>query len=160
MKTIILREGQNSFVDNDDYDLVNNRKWFAGGGREKKYAMTYILDGKGKWVQISMHKMLLGSRGKMEIDHKNGNGFDNRRVNLRFATRQQNASNLGKKITCKSKYKGVVWRPDANLWRATLTKNWKQISLGYYKTEREAAIAYNEGAKKHFGEFARLNVIE
>jgi hypothetical protein len=154
-----LSNGGTAIVDDNDYDLVKGRSWYPGGGKEKKYAMSYVKNEAGELINISMHKLILGYDGPLEIDHRNGNGFDNTRLNLRIATRQQNASNLSRKVTCKSKYKGVVYRKDAKLWRATLTKNWKQISLGYYKTEEEAAVAYNAGALKHFGEFARLNVI-
>lgn len=98
-----------------------------------------------------------------EIDHINGNPADNRICNLRAADRQQNVRHTRPRRGCRSQYKGVhLWRKrgsSQSYWRATITLNGTTKSLGYFKTEIEAAMAYNEAAAKHFGAFAILNEI-
>lgn len=89
------------------------------------------------------------------IDHKDGNTLNNKIENLRDATRSDNSANSKRKITNSSGYKGVYFRSDTNKWQAALTKNYKKISLGSYKTALEAHNAYVEASKKYFGDFAK-----
>lgn len=101
------------------------------------------------------------------VDHINQDKLDNRRENLRLATRQDNEANKRKRRTqnggaTTSQYKGVTLmkdRPRRKPWRATITVDRKQRALGTYATEAEAARAYNEAAEEQFGEFAFLNEI-
>jgi hypothetical protein len=106
---------------------------------------------------VGMHCLVLSSTSNV-IDHANGNIFDNRFSNLRVATYSQNQANRGKsprKTT--SQYKGVSWYARDNNWQAGIKVNKVSINLGRYKTEKQAARAYNEAAIKYFGEFAKLN---
>lgn len=89
------------------------------------------------------------------IDHINGDSLDNRIENLRPATQSQNCANQGLKKNNTSGIKGVRYRKDTNKWTAHVMVNRKNISLGCYGTIEEAAIAYEIGAKKFFGEFAK-----
>ncbi|MGD0572653.1 MAG: AP2/ERF family transcription factor [Sedimentisphaerales bacterium] len=94
------------------------------------------------------------------VDHFNRNGLDNRRANLRLATRAQNSCNTKKQKGCSSKFKGVCFhknRKGPNPWDAYIDVNNRRINLGCFPTEISAARAYDSAAKKYHGEFARLN---
>lgn len=94
------------------------------------------------------------------VDHINGNTLDNRKINLRIATRQENAFNARvSRSNNYSGYKGVSWFANRKKWVAQVTHNYKHITIGYYDTPEQAAIAYNERAKQLFGAFARTNTI-
>lgn len=107
--------------------------------------------------------MVSGVYAPNEVDHVNGDPADNRVVNLRAASRQENMRNTRPRRGASSRFKGVhLWRGPASrqsYWRATITLNGKTVPLGYFKSETEAAMAYNEAAAKHFGVFAKLNEI-
>jgi AP2 domain/HNH endonuclease len=102
-----------------------------------------------------MHRMIL--EGYPFVDHVNGNGLDNRKANLRQATAQEQAWNRKKQGNCSSKYKGVCWSKHARKWVVHIKIDYQQVYLGYFKDEVEAALAYDEAARKNFGEFARTN---
>ena len=93
------------------------------------------------------------------VDHIDRDRSNDLLNNLRAVTRAQNSRNRTKSKGTTSIYKGVTLRQDGK-WRCRLTINSKVINLGSFATEREAAIVYNEAAKKYHGEFACLNVIK
>lgn len=93
------------------------------------------------------------------VDHKKHNTLDDRIENLRPATRSQNLINRTSSKNSTSKYLGVSFHKLANKWCANIFIDKKLKHLGYFIIEMEAALAYNEAAKIHFGEFANLNVI-
>ncbi|CAB4240509.1 putative NHN endonuclease [uncultured Caudovirales phage] len=94
---------------------------------------------------------------KDEIDHINNIRDDNRIVNLREATHAENLSNQKPRVDGSSKYKGVSWDKQNCKWRASVMVDYKQINLGRYHKEEEAALAYNKAALEYFGEFAKIN---
>lgn len=109
------------------------------------------------------HRIILNAKKGEIIDHINGDKLDNRRTNLRFCTFQQNTANSSKKENCISRFKGV--RFDTSMkrrkrWMAACEHSGKSITIGRFKTQEQAAIAYNNKAKEIWGEFARFNVIE
>ena len=95
-----------------------------------------------------------------EIDHINNITDDNRICNLREATLQQNAQNRTSRKGSTSKYLGVYWYTRGEKWRAQIGLNGVKIHLGFFHNEEDAAKAYDKAAKKHFGEFANLNLPE
>ena len=146
MKGIKLTQNKIALVDDEDYKLVSERKWFFEHG----YARS---DYKRK--RLYMHRFILGIEGKEVIDHKNGDGLDNRRDNLRVCTRSQNRRNSKPNKNTSSVYKGVF--KSRNKWNASITVKYKIIRLGTFKSEIEAAVAYDKAAINFFGEFAYKN---
>jgi len=101
-----------------------------------------------------MHNLIMGTK---LVDHKNGNGLDNQKNNLRNCTNQQNHMNRRPKKNCTSKFKGVCRFKKDLKWTAVIKFNRKQIYIGIFGNEEDAAKAYDKKAKELFGEFAYLN---
>lgn len=88
------------------------------------------------------------------IDHINRDRADNRLANIRPADQQQNAANSPARSTSRSGVKGVSWCKSTQMWRATITVNGKQKTIGRYESISDAAAAYQQEAMHAFGEFA------
>lgn len=159
MKEIKLTRGQVALVDDEDFDWLNQWKWYVcyRKGTNRFYARRSAwVD--GKIIRIKMHRLILGlTDPKVQCDHKDGNGLNNQRENLRASTNQQNMQNIRKKGGCSSKYKGVSWYKRCQKFEAKIGMGGKKKSLGYFTDEVEAAKAYDTAAIKQFGEFAKLN---
>ena len=158
MAQIRLTQGKYAIVDDEYFDRLNGFKWCAHKNRKTYYAVRNSKRQKGRRTFICMHREILGlktSDGK-DTDHINGNGLDNRRVNLRPCTPSQNQHNR-RSFCGTSKYKGVSWHKRDKKWQAYIRLNGKLIHLGLFDSEIEAARAYDIKAKELFGEFAHLN---
>jgi len=162
MKKIPLTRGLFAMIDDNDYEFISQRKWHATKSKASTiYAKSWTLKSEGKPRLLCMHRELLGlGEGRsIVVDHINGNGLNNCRNNLRIATVSQNSANrrvIPKKNTI---YKGVSWHKAAKKWRATIQKDSKLIHIGYFKSDLDAALAYNREALNFHGEFANLNKI-
>jgi len=148
-------------VDSDDYYRLRKYEWFAQGGAPNYYAVREVGTSKEKRrTVIYLHKEIIDVPDGMLIDHINHDGMDNRKANLRQATYWQNMYNRRKCSVAKSsKYKGVCWKKQTRKWVARITFEKKQIHLGYFKNEIDAAKAYDAAAKKYHKEFACLNFL-
>jgi hypothetical protein len=135
-----------------NFGPIKDIRWQAYSGRKTVYASA-VVTLNGKPVFLQMHSLLAG-RG---ADHRNGNGLDNRRLNLRPcpSASQQGANQSKRTGKHSSQYKGVSW--GRNHWWVYITVDRKKIWVGGFETEEEAARAYDAAARKHFGEFASLN---
>lgn len=142
MKKIALTKGKYAIVDDEDFEWLNQFKW-AGD----KYATRV--------TSVRMHTLIMNPPKGKVVDYINGDSLDNRRCNLRIATIGQNSQNSSKQLNRQSKYKGVCGK--RKIWRANIACNKKKYSLGSFKSEIHAAMAYDIAAADLFGEFAKLN---
>lgn len=147
MAEIILSNGKIALVNDEDFIRLNKYRWHQHG---KGYAHAHI-----NKKAVYMHRLILHLfDSKIHTDHINHNELDNRKENIRVATRSQNMSNqLKRKGKTSSKYKGVSWNKEKKKW----TVNCKAQFISYFTNEIEAAKIYDEAAKRLFGEFACLN---
>ena len=152
-KEIHLLRGQIAIVDDSDYEELMRYRWHANS---YGYAVCSLFN-KSKETRLFMHRVIMNPPADMQVDHINGNKLDNRRSNLRVCTRAENSKNRKKQSTSRNTYKGVEWSKDHNAWRAKIRVGLRRLTLGSFKTEKEAAMAYNEAALRYHGEFAQLN---
>lgn len=153
MKIIPLSKNDFAIVDDVDYIELSRHKWYVN---TNGYAIrdTFV---KGKKVHFLMHRIIMNAPDGVFVDHINGNRRDNRRKNLRLCSMKENNRNSVVRSNNKSRYKGVSFHRQSGLYHACITIGGKHISLRYHKTPEKAARAYDKAAKKHFGEFAKLN---
>lgn len=141
-------------VDEEDYDELIKHTWSVSKtGNGSLYASTSI-----NCKKVKMHRMILNVNDKkILIDHKNHDGLNNTKSNIRECTIRQNNINKRSRKNSSSKYLGVSLYKRDNRWRADVRVNGKTIWIGYFDTEELAAKAYDKAALKHHGEFANLN---
>jgi hypothetical protein len=158
MKTIPLTQGKVAIVDDEDFDRLSQFKWCAVKNRLKWYALRAVII-NDKQISIWMHREILNVPSGKQTDHKDGNGLNNQRRNLRICSRSQNMANARKYSGTRisNKYKGASWQKNDRNWQAHICKNGKLIYLGHYNTEIEAALVYDKHARELFGEFAHTN---
>lgn len=158
MKFIDLPNGLKCIVDDCDFELYSIHKWHING---RYVSRSMGISFKTRKI-IRMHRLIMDAPENMEVDHINGDKLDNRRENLRLCTRTENMQNKRGKAGCSSKYKSVMIRKTkwAIKWVAVIRINRVKKYIGSFKSEIEAAKAYNEAALKYFGNFARLNLID
>lgn len=151
---IPLTQGRFAIVDADNYDWLMQWKWHFN----TLYARRWVYPNEKPIVEW-MHRVILNTPHGMYTDHINGNGLDNRRCNLRICTLKQNQGNRKKGDRTTSKYKGVCWATDGSIWQSNISIKGKDVHLGRFKSEIDAAKAYDNAAKEYFGEFAKCNLI-
>lgn len=151
--------GRVALVDDADYELVAAYRWMVWEVPEKNggpYALAKITPGR-KGIKRYMHQLLTGNP---LTDHENHNGLDNRRANLRAASRGDNLRNQRPLRGGSSPYKGVTRRRDTGRWQAQIKLAGRNVRLGCYETDLDAALAYDVAARHYFGEFACPNFPE
>lgn len=160
---VSLTQGYEAIIDAADVPLIAPFKWYAVVARRKDgtvrtvyAARSRATHGKEAQKTINMHRVIADTPDGMETDHKDGNGLNNRRENLRNATREQNHHNTRTPAHNSSGFKGVRWNPRDNRWVARICINRKDVHLGYHVRLEDALAAYAKASKEFHGEFGRL----
>ena len=157
MKTIPLTKGYCTIVDDADYAWLSQWKWCACTSETGRVcAFRCPVDPvTGKHTAILMHRVILNAPKGVDVDHRDLDGLNNQRDNLRFATVSQNQMNTRIRKHNKSGFKGVSLHPDRK-WHAYIKKDGKGINLGGFDTPEEAHAAYCRAAESMFGDFSRV----
>jgi len=159
MKKIKLRCGNYTLIDDED---VQKMKKYTGwrthcAPKDKRPYVYGNLHKNGKSKHIKLHRIIMNAQPGELIDHIDHNRLNNQKANLRIVTPQQNNMNRRNLPKSSSKYKGVSKHTLVNKWRARIMINKKEIHLGHYDVEKDAARAYDKKAKELFKEYAVFN---
>lgn len=159
MKQIALSQGLHATADDADYGFLSQWKWSAmrvkKGHTERFYAVRMQKRGEAEKPKlVLMHRALTDAPQGMDVDHRDNDGLNNQRENLRVCTRGQNMLNRTADTGAVSPYKGVSLRCDGKKWVA----RFKRKNLGSFETQAEAAAAHDRAAFAFDPEFARLNL--
>lgn len=156
---ISLTQGKVALVDDADAELISQYKWCVMKSDRTYYAKRAHRN-NGKCITVLMHTVLTGCK---KVDHINGDGLDNRRENLRRATTRENNQNRRKRLNASSRFNGVYYSKKSRKFQAQIRVpakeggQGKQIYLGLFEDEVQAAKAYDNEARKIHGEYAALN---
>lgn len=162
IKIPLGRNKLEALLSDEDKDLTA-LSWYAHRSGDGFYAAHR--EGTGDRARVWMHREVMRRILGREVlpteivDHIDQNKMNNQRDNLRVATRSQNEANKTIWGRGVSRYRGVSWSKQKKKWKASIQVNNKQIHLGYFTTENEAALAWNDAALDNFGEYATLNPI-
>lgn len=153
-RLIPLTQGQNAKIDADMYESIATYNWFASWNPHTRSFYAIRNNGAGK---IRMHHVVLGLQASDEVDHKNHDTLDNRRLNLRRASRTRNQCNRRKQSNNTSGYIGVTWLMHRKKWDARVKFKGKYYFVGYFSSAEDAGRARDVLARRLHGEFAHLN---
>lgn len=162
-KVIELSQGKVAVVSNRDFTRLNQFSWHVWrplNAPHLAYAARKIRKKDGRYSKAFMHREVLCAPPGMEVDHRNRDGLDNRRRNLRLATASQNQANSRQHRDAQSsRFKGVTWHKGSQKWQSSIQFQKHRFYLGWFVSEIDAALAYNRKAIALFGSYARLNSI-
>ncbi len=151
-KLIPLTQGHFAIVDAADYEWLNQYKWHV-----KKDKNRYYAESQENRKIIKMHRLITGAPDHLVVDHRDHNGLNNRRWNLRLCSHAENIRNQRPQKGGTSKYKGVCRHKHVRKYVSQIGMNGTRKTIGYFDDEIEAAISYDLKAMEVFGEFAYLN---
>lgn len=154
MKKYIQLKHGTAIIDEQDFDKIKDYKWSSilCGKSKNPYAVSSHF---GQIVY--MHRMIADAKDNQFVDHIDGNGLNNSRDNLRFATPSQNNMNQRVREDNTSGHKGISWCPDREKYQVYINIDRKRKSLGRYKTLEEAIYVRDQAVKAHYGEYSREN---
>lgn len=158
---IALSQGKFALVDAEDFEYLNQWKWYAQwmSSTRSFYARRNFNTGSGR-TTLHMHRVILGiTDTEVQVDHINHNTLDNRKHNLRICAKHENTKNKKKSSNNTSGFKGVTWDSRRGQWKAKIGYNGKSIHIGYYDDPYAAAKAYDSASNKYHGEFGMTNFI-
>jgi hypothetical protein len=158
MPEIPLTKGYVAVVDQEDYEPLATARWSAKKTRRGcVYAVRTIhVRGVGD-RRLYMHRAILCAPVGADVDHKDGNGLNNRRGNLRVCSRSANLANQRKQSRQTSRFKGVWWNVKKKHWRCGIKLHGRSQHIGCFSSDVDAAHAYDAKARELFGEFAAVN---
>lgn len=159
MKEVPITRSMVALVDDEDFELVSKYRWFALGYKNRDLVYAAVKQGK---TTLLMHRLIMNPLKCFFVDHRDHNGLNNTRSNLRLCTASQN---LGNQRVCTSRggndthsrFKGVSFYKQSQRFLAYIRIDKKQRYLGSFSNEIDAAMAYDQKAVEVFGEFAYLN---
>lgn len=143
-----------AMINVEDAPLVAGRNWKLN---PDGYACQTVRNPEGGEKTLQMHALLLPVDPPLTVDHANLNRLDNRRSNLRPATRADQQHNRGIPRNNRSGFKGVSFHGHTSRWRATIRIDGRHRHLGLFDDPTDAARAYDAAALDAWGEFARTN---
>lgn len=156
--TIIQKNGMvhTVIVDDEDYDELMMHTINIYPDKNTNYAIVHVYCEKYKYKDIRLHRYILGiTDPDIEVDHRDHNGLNNQRENLRVATHQENQYNRNPNKISTSSYKGVGWNKQNKKWVARIRDDGKSKYLGSFDDEYEAYLVYESAAEKIQGEFKK-----
>jgi hypothetical protein len=153
-RIIPLTKGFVTLVDKDDYEFLSSWKWHVVMSRGPYACRCWPKD---KLVYMAREILGLFPGDPRMADHINHNTLDNRRSNLRIVTCAQNNRNTLTRKDNTSGCRGVTWHKPLRKWRVQIGVNGKKLHVGVYVDLKDAALAYDEAARRLFGEFAQTN---
>ena len=155
MRHIPLGRDAVAIVDDADFPwLTSMGSWRLNSSGYGVHYSTH----NGRRRTLYMHRLILKPDPGIQVDHINRNRLDNRRENLRFATRSQNQANKGVQTNNTSDYKGVSWRKGK--WEARIQHEGSRLYLGRFESAKDAALAYDVASRQLYGDFAGCNLPE
>ena len=158
MKKIAMIHGKFALVNDADYEELNAFIWHAIKGHTTLYVCRSGTV-NGKYTTIYLHAQILGIIGRgIHVDHIDHDGLNNQRYNLRISDNWRNNRNRKSVTGSTSRFVGVCRTQDDKAWCAYIQINGMPTYLGRFQSEIEAAAIRDEAAKKHYGEFAHLNL--
>jgi len=158
MKQIQLTKGKVAIVDDEDYYMLSKIKWQATESLNTFYASASLPRVGGKQKTVKMHRLILGvTDPKIHCDHRDGNGLNNQKSNLRICTNGENQRNACLRTDNKTGFKGVCFYSREGRFISRISVGKRTFRLGSYLNAEDAARAYDKAAKIYHGEFARLN---
>ena len=156
---IVLRDNKGSesaraIIDTDDVEKIKPFKWRLN--KKKRVNKDAMYATAGTSPKIALHRLIMAAKDGELVDHRDGDGLNNRKENLRISTVAQNTSNW---FYSKAKYRGITFHKPTQKWQAAAYHEGKQYYLGLFETDKEAAEAYNKKVIELKGEFAKINTI-
>lgn len=161
MKRVPLTQGQFALVDDDDFERVSQYVWQAdarvGNGPLNGWdAKTCVRQPDGRRRKLIMSRLITNAPVGSTVDHINGNSLDNRKANLRVTTAIQNSWNRKPNRNTLTGFKGVR-KQNGSTYQVRITVHGVRVNVGNFPSAEAGARAYDAAARKHFGEYARLN---
>jgi hypothetical protein len=156
---VLLTDGQHvAGVDDEDVPPLLDHRWRAiPGKRGTYYAICQVRHARNTPCNTYMHVLILGVKN---VDHRDHDGLNNHRYNLRVSTGTLNNANSRKREGTSSRFKGVSWSKRRRKWRAVVQVEGRYKELGLFNEEAEAARSYDRAAVECFGEFACTNEMQ
>jgi hypothetical protein len=162
-REIVLNQGKIALIDEEDYPRVAPYRWTAcqtaqknSNHRERWYVKRQVIV-DGKPFSVWLHRFILAPPEGVTVDHIDGDGLNNQKANLRFASMRQQTLNRQQRHNAITPFKGVTKQRDSDRFSAHIAHEGKQRYLGLFRTAEEAARIFDAAARLLHGEFAWTN---